>query len=61
MEKIMDTNLKKEREWADREPDEACAASGSTCRDGSLENECSSDAGYTCLDRDRERLTEEYY
>lgn len=59
MEKIMDTNLKKEREWADREPDEELPAYEHTYRDGSLQNECWSEKGYTFRERDRERRTEE--
>ena len=59
MEKIMDTNLKKEREWADREPDEELPTYERTYRDGSLQNECWSEKGYTFRERDRERRTEE--
>jgi hypothetical protein len=59
MEKIMDTNLKKEREWADREPDEETPAYERTYRDGSLQNECWSEKGYTSREREYEKRTGE--
>ena len=55
----MDTNLKKEREWADREPDEELPAYERTYRDGSLQNECWSEKGYTSREREYEKRTGE--
>ena len=40
------TNLKKEREWADRIPEETDSGYERTYRDGSLQNECWSGKGY---------------
>ena len=41
------------------EPDEETPAYERTYRDGSLQNECWSEKGYTFRERDRERRTEE--
>ena len=52
---------KKEQSYADVIPDDEqeVPAYEQTYRDGSLQNECWSEAGYTSRERDRERRTED--